>query len=58
MLSTKLGYGLPAFFARALAADFCAGVNGTDFLFGFGLFQTFFAAMLQTVSDVYTISWE
>ena len=41
MLSIKFGYGLPAAFARALARAFCAGVNGVDLRFGFGLFQTF-----------------
>lgn len=47
MLSTRLGYGRPAFLARALAIAFCAGDNGLDFLFGFffshtGLSMPFF----------------
>ncbi len=41
-LSTKFGYGLPAFFARALAASFWDGVNGVDFLFGFFVSQNAF----------------
>ncbi len=40
MLSTRLGYGRPAFLARALASAFCAGDNGLDFLFGFFFSQT------------------
>jgi len=47
MLSTRFGYGRPAFLARALAKTFCAGDNGVDFLLGFffshtGLSMLFF----------------
>lgn len=38
-LSTRFGYGRPAFFARAFAADFWAGVKGVDFFLGLGLSQ-------------------
>lgn len=41
-LSTRLGYGLPALLARALAAAFWDGVNGVDFLLGFFVSQNAF----------------
>jgi hypothetical protein len=34
MLSTRLGYFLPAFLAAALADAFCADVSGLETLFG------------------------
>lgn len=37
MLSIRLGYGLPAFLARALAADFWDGVNFLDLPPGLGV---------------------
>jgi hypothetical protein len=53
ILSTKLGYGLPAFLARALAAVFCDGVKATDFLLGFLVSQTFLSlAMCVTIHHV------
>ena len=47
MLSIRFGYGRPAFFARAIAFFFSAGVNLDDFFFGFFVSQTifFFAAI-------------
>ena len=39
MLSTRFGYGRPAFSALALAAAFCPEDSGLDFLFGFFFFQ-------------------
>ena len=43
-LSIRFGYGLPAAFALALAALFCAGVNFLEVFLGFFLSQnaTFF----------------
>ncbi len=41
-LSTRFGYGRPAFLARALAAAFWDGVNGVDFLLGFFVSQNAF----------------
>jgi hypothetical protein len=41
MLSTRFGYGLPAFLARTFAAVFWAGVRDFDFLLGFFVSQTF-----------------
>ena len=46
-LSTRFGYGRPAFFARALAAAFCDGVSGVDFLFGFFVSQNAFFFMVS-----------
>jgi hypothetical protein len=40
MLSTRLGYGRPAFFARALAEAFWDDVKGVDFFLGFVFSQT------------------
>lgn len=42
MLSTRLGYGLPAFFALRLAEAFCLALSflaARFFPFGFALFQ-------------------
>jgi len=43
MLSTRLGYFLPAFLAAALADALAAGDNGVDFFLGLGFSQTFLA---------------
>jgi len=40
MLSTRLGYGRPAFLAFAFAIAFCAGDNGVDLFLGFFFSQT------------------
>lgn len=47
ILSTKLGYGRPAFFAAALADAFWAGVNGVDLLLGFLVSQIFLATIIS-----------
>lgn len=47
MLSTRFGYGRPAFAALAFAEAFCAEDKGEDFFLGFGLSQTGFCFMLQ-----------
>jgi hypothetical protein len=49
-LSTKLGHRRPTSAARRLAADFCFGVSGLDFLFGFFLSQNAFLLFLCTTS--------
>ena len=52
MLSTRFGYGLPAFFAARLAAVISAGVSECDFpadCFGFGFFQGAF--LFTTITD-------
>ncbi len=40
MLSTRFGYGRPAFFALAFAEAFCDEDKGVDFFFGFVFSQT------------------
>jgi len=45
MLSTRLGYFLPAFLAAALADALAAGERGVDFLLRFGLSHTSFLAI-------------
>ena len=47
MLSTRFGYGRPAFLARAFADAFFAEDKGVDFFFGFVFSQTGFCFMLQ-----------
>ncbi len=47
-LSTRLGYGLPALLARALAACFCDAVNGVDFFLGFFVSQNSFFFFILT----------
>ena len=45
-LSTRFGYGRPAFLARLRAAAFWAAVSGLDFLFGFLESQNAFLAAI------------
>lgn len=47
MLSTRFGYGRPAFVAARLAAAFCLGVKGLDLIpLGLGLSQTFLRTVI------------
>lgn len=50
MLSTRLGYFLPAFLAAALADALAAGDNGVDFFLGLGVSQTFLAICIPLLS--------
>ena len=51
-LSTRFGYGRPAFSARALASAFCDGVNGVDFLFGFFVSQKSFFFFISSPPNI------
>jgi len=55
-LSTRFGYGRPAFSARALAACFWDGVNGVDFLFGFFVSQKSFFFFISAPLNILRFS--
>ena len=55
-LSTRFGYGRPAFLARALASAFCDGVNGVDFLFGFFVSQKSFFFFISAPLGILSFS--
>jgi hypothetical protein len=55
MLSTRFGYGRPAFAALAFAEAFCDEDKGVDFFFGFVFSQTGLDFIVETLTPCATM---